>query len=99
MSIKSEYLTVKDIVEIVLNTVPEARDNDKILTLEVWEFINPDISQELKDEYMSLPDPKWITRARRKLQVKHKALRGELYAKRHGEYVEEVHDLVIDDKL
>lgn len=99
MSIKDEFLTIKDIVEIILNTVPEARDNDRVLVMEVWEYINPDLSNEFKNAYLSLPNPKWIERARRKLQVKHKSLRGELWAKRHGEYVEEVHDLVIDDKL
>ena len=71
----------------VLTENPEARDDDKILLVEIWskESKAKDISEflaELLEGKISFPDA--VTRVRRKLQEKHKILRGEKWDVRHN---------------
>ena len=71
----------------VLTEKPEARDDDKVLLIEIWtkESKAKDISEflsELLSGKISFPDT--VTRVRRKLQEQHKSLRGDKWDARHN---------------
>lgn len=89
---------IKDLQDVVyrcLRSIPEARDNNKLLTLKIWCYQNP----EFRDESYSAnqfgidflngryADPQSIARASRKVQRMHPEVRGEKWAERQGESV------------
>jgi hypothetical protein len=71
----------------ILTDIPQSRDDDKLLLVEIWsresqaktieEFMNEILSG-------SISHAETITRMRRKLQEKHTALRGEKWEVRHN---------------
>lgn len=70
----------------LLTDVPETRDNDKLLLVEIWRKESKSLSahgffDELFQGLISFPDT--ITRVRRKLQEKYPSLRGEKWELRH----------------
>ena len=82
---------IKKIVEKILRTCPETRDNDRLLILKVWAVQNPYLRDPqfnfisfswgfIKDEYA---DPESIRRTRQKLQEQDESLRGSVYYERH----------------
>lgn len=69
-----------------LTDVPATRDDDKLLLIEIWSKESQsknleDFFVELKEGTISFPDT--VTRIRRKLQEKHKSLRGDKWDVRH----------------
>ncbi len=81
----------QEIVERVLTSYPQTRDNDQMLILKVWAVQNPalrgkefsfiDFSRGFLDgDYHKTES---ITRARRKAQEENPELRGKNYIKRH----------------
>lgn len=96
--------TIKEIVENVLNTYPETKDNDALLVIKTWEI-------ELKANYTTnienislnqffkvylegkVSNHESITRARRKLQEAIPELRGANYNLRHNFTEEVIHQV------
>lgn len=71
--------TLEDMVREVLKKDPKARDDDRILTLDVWVNIfkiNPwsPVSEVMRNK--DLPSQESIGRVRRKIQQKDESLRG-----------------------
>jgi hypothetical protein len=69
-----------------LTDVPSTRDDDKLLFIEIWYIESQasslvDFFNELQAGVISFPDT--VTRIRRKLQEKHKSLRGDKWDSRH----------------
>lgn len=74
-------------VYAILTDNADARDDDKILIVEIWskESKAKDIQglfKELMEGSISFPDT--LTRMRRKLQEEHPALRGKMWDMRHN---------------
>ena len=65
---------VKQLVEKVLKEFPEARGNDKLLTLLVWEIQGLVLTKEQKAKFFKVANMETITRARRLLQKEGKFL-------------------------
>ena len=72
----------------ILLTMPETRDDDRLLMLEYWrrQGLKPNtrafiFAQRLLDGIYTLPET--IRRSRQYLQEKHECLRGALYDERH----------------
>lgn len=73
-------------VHAILNENPEARDNDRLLLVEIWVRESAphhtlDFFRELLNGKIAFPDT--VTRIRRKLQEKHEDLRGKKWKSRH----------------
>ena len=71
--------TLEDMVRAVLTNDPQARDDDRILTLDVWVNvfgINPwsPVSEVMKNK--DLPSQESLGRVRRKIQQTDESLRG-----------------------
>lgn len=71
----------------VLTDCPESRDDDKLLLMQIWQRESQastvgDFFAELLNGKLS--NAETITRMRRKLQEKHKVLRGEKWDVRHN---------------
>ena len=82
-----EFKKIMPTVKAVLEKNEEARDNDNILCLLIWEM---QFSGEVSFEAFKIgllnktfAAPETIGRARRKVQEKHIPLRGKLYSIRH----------------
>ena len=74
--------TLEEMVREVLKKDPKARDDDRILTLDVWVNIfkvNPwsPISEVMRNK--DLPSQESLGRVRRKIQMKDESLRGSKY--------------------
>lgn len=72
----------------VLKHYPQARDDDRLLLIQVWSKESnadkvSDFFNELREGRISLPDT--LTRIRRKLQEEHEELRGEKWQSRHSQ--------------
>lgn len=71
----------------ILTENPGARDDDKLLLVEIWsrESKAKDIASLMNEILVgSVSFPDTVTRVRRKLQEKHESLRGELWDARHN---------------
>lgn len=71
--------TLEDIVRLVLEKDPKARDDDRVLTLDVWcniFGINPwsPVCEVMRNK--NLPSQESLGRVRRKIQQKDETLRG-----------------------
>lgn len=71
--------TLEDMVKVVLEKDPKARDDDRILTLDVWCNIfgvNPwsPVCEVMRDK--NLPSQESLGRVRRRLQQRDESLRG-----------------------
>lgn len=72
-------------VEIILKSIPETRDNDRLLVSEIW---NQEIGLVYFSDFLSelergnISHFETITRIRRRLQEKRPELRGESYEMR-----------------
>lgn len=85
---------VNRLVIDILKKDVDSRDDDSVLMLRVWDAqgILPStrftsFGRKIEDREIALPKTIW--RARQQLQAKYVELRGEKYAERHNEEVEE----------
>lgn len=89
---------LKEIIQQILTSYPDTRDNDRLLMLKVWAFENPRLRDDpnfsfkqfgnvFKDGYYT--DPESIRRTRQKIQESYYHLRGKNYKNRKN-YSEEV---------
>ena len=73
-------------VYATLVNLPEARDDDRILLVDIWK---KEVEGLENESFLTLflagklSNPETITRIRRKLQEKHANLRGDKWDKRH----------------
>lgn len=80
----------KNIVRRILTDIPETRDNDRLLMVEVWKMESPSLmafgyASDFTDNLIKgrFSCPKSIARARALIQAKEVELRGETYGYRH----------------
>jgi hypothetical protein len=82
-------MRTKKLVERVLSQKPEARDDDKLLMLEIWEMQGLCFSETQKKAFRRASSPESIRRTRQKLQEEgqYKASK-EVEEQRYQMYVE-----------
>jgi len=70
--------TLKDKVEVILEHIPETRNNDKLLTIKLWREFFPSIIKEgvkvFLEDILELPSQDGIKRVRAHIQNKEKRL-------------------------
>lgn len=81
-----DFISINNLVKIILIEIPETRDCDSLLIHYVWKHElkfhdEQDVLQLLKEKKLHNADS--ITRARRKLQEKREELRGNKWQSRH----------------
>ncbi len=82
-------MRVKDKVARVLSTNAQARDNDKLLMLQVWEIEGFYLSDKQKELFMQSSSPESIRRQRQLFQEEGQYLASpEVEEKRYQMYVE-----------
>jgi hypothetical protein len=82
-------MRVKDKVARVLNQKPEARDNDKLLMLYVWQIEGLNLSESQLKKWKEVSSPESIRRMRQKFQEEGQFLASpEVEEKRYQMYVE-----------
>jgi hypothetical protein len=82
-------MRVKDKVARILDQKPEARDNDKLLMLQVWEIEGFYLSDKQREAFMRISSPESIRRMRQKFQEEGQYLASpEVDEKRYQMYVE-----------
>lgn len=84
-----------DMIQVIIDEHPEAKDNDKLLISKYWEveLLNQNLNPETTPismffslyENNTLSNADTILRARRKLQETNEEYRGETWYKRHKE--------------
>lgn len=85
---KVDLKSVKAKVKKFLEDVPETRDNDELLMLNMWAYHQPDITKVSFLEFAqrfkagNMINTESIRRSRIALQRKHPELRGKLYKER-----------------
>ena len=80
----------EEMIRLELSQHPETRDNDRLLTMRIWQDfygINPwsPVSEVMQNE--KLPSPESLGRVRRKIQERDESLRGT--RKRESERMEQ----------
>lgn len=82
-----EFIKVMPTVRLILESDLDARDDDNVLCIRVWEkqFKGRRSFANFKKALISkeIASPETIGRSRRKLQENHISLRGKLYNARH----------------
>lgn len=82
-------MRVKDKVERVLSVNTQARDNDKLLMLQVWEIEGFYLTENQKKAFMKSSSPESIRRMRQKMQEEGKYRASEaVEEKRYQMYTE-----------
>lgn len=87
-------MRVKDKVARVLSTNTQARDNDKLLMLQVWEIEGFFLTDNQKKAFMKSSSPESIRRMRQKMQEEGKYRASEVVEQKRYELYTETKDAI-----
>lgn len=88
-------MNTKKLIETILRDKPEARDNDKLLILYVWQAKGLRFTPEQVQKFKDMPSPETIRRGRQLLQEKGKYRASEEVEEKRYELYKETKQAII----